>query len=263
MTDCTFLHGHGLSIGSETTGGVRNVTVKHCTFENTENGLRIKSDVRRGGTVENIAYSDITMSNVNPAITLTCIYQKSSAGDAKAGTEVPPNPELDAPGRIPVFRNIRIANLTATCPKNAGLIQGLPESCISNVLLENVKISAAKSFEIHNAKAVQLKNVSVTVTQGDPFTLENAEVPAWRCENSKLTAVPKFQTLLHHPALTKWRCVLNCCNSANEENYCLCCRRCSPAVYHAGGAGTNWRRSGLEPSARNPVAHCGAGISRA
>jgi polygalacturonase len=155
---------------------VRNVTVKHCTFENTENGLRIKSDVRRGGTVENIAYSDITMSNVNPAITLTCIYQKGSAGDAKAGTEVPPNPELDAPGRIPVFRNIRIANLTATCPKGAGLIQGLPESCISNVLLENVKISAAKSFEIHNAKAVQLKNVSVTVARGDPFTLENAEV---------------------------------------------------------------------------------------
>jgi polygalacturonase len=176
VTDCAFLHGHGMSIGSETTGGVRNVIVKNCTFENTENGLRIKSDVRRGGIVENISYSNITMSNVNPAITLTCIYQKSSAGDAKTGSDLPADPELDAPRRIPVFRNIHISNLTATCPKAAGLIQGLAENCISNVVLENVSISAAKSFEIRNAKGIQLKNVSVVVENGEPFKLDNAEV---------------------------------------------------------------------------------------
>jgi hypothetical protein len=150
--------------------------VKNCTFENTENGIRIKSDTRRGGIVENISYSNITMSNVNPAITLTCIYQKSSAGDAKTGSDLPADPELDAPRRIPVFRNIHISNLTATCPKAAGLIQGLAENCISNVVLENVSISAAKSFEIRNAKGIQLKNVSVVVENGEPFKLDNAEV---------------------------------------------------------------------------------------
>jgi hypothetical protein len=72
VMNCIFLHGHGMSIGSETVGGARNVTVKNCTFENTENGIRIKSDVTRGGLVENINYSDITMSNVAPAITFTC-----------------------------------------------------------------------------------------------------------------------------------------------------------------------------------------------
>ena len=174
VTDCTFLHGHGMSIGSETVGGVRNVTVKNCTFENTENGIRIKSDTRRGGIVENISCDGIIMSNVNPAITLTCVYQGTSAGDAKQ-----PSAQTNAaPGRgnIPVYRNIRISNLTATCPKAAGLILGLPESCISNVVLENVKISAAKPFSISNAKGVQLKNVSVTVPKGEPFKLENAEV---------------------------------------------------------------------------------------
>ncbi len=176
IADCTFLHGHGMSIGSETAGGVRNVTVRNCTFENTENGIRIKSDTRRGGIVENIVCDGITMSNVNPAITFTCFYQNSSAGDAKPSAPAGSTPREG--GNIPQYRDIRIRNLTATCPKAAGIIYGLPESCVSNVVLENVKISAAKSFEIRNAKGVQLKNVSVTVPNGEPFKLENAEVSA-------------------------------------------------------------------------------------
>jgi polygalacturonase len=173
VSDCTFLHGHGMSIGSETVGGVRNVTVKNCTFENTENGIRIKSDTRRGGLVENIVCENITMKNVNPAITLTTVYQGASAGDAKQ-----PGAQTNSAsgGNIPVYRNIRISNLTATCPKAAGLILGLRESCISNVVLENVKISAEKPFAVTNAKGVELKNVSVTVPKGEPFKLENAEV---------------------------------------------------------------------------------------
>ncbi len=173
ITDCTFVHGHGMSIGSETTGGVRNITMRNCTFENTENGIRIKSDTRRGGIVENLVCDNITMKNVNPAITLTCVYQGTSAGDKKPG-ETQTNSVSS--GNLPVFRNIRISNLTATCPKAAGLILGLPESCISNVVLENVNISAVKPFSISNAKGVQLKNVTVTVPKGEPFKLENAEV---------------------------------------------------------------------------------------
>ena len=173
ITDCTFLHGHGLSIGSETAGGVRRVTVKRCTFENTENGLRIKSDTRRGGIVEDIFCDQITMKNVNPAITLTCVYQGTSAGDAKPAATTNANA---GGGHLPVYRNIRIRNLTATCPKAAGLILGLPESCISNVTLENVHITAAKSFSIANARGISLSNVVVTTSQGEPFHLENAEV---------------------------------------------------------------------------------------
>jgi polygalacturonase len=174
ITDCTVLHGHGISIGSETAGGVRNVTVKNCTFENTENGLRIKSDSRRGGLVENISYENISMTNVMPAITLTCVYQQNSAGDARQ------QPVPAAKGdRIPIYRDIVIKNLTATCPGAAGLIQGLLGNCISNVLLENVTISAAKSFEVRDARGIRLKNVSVAVAGGKPFALENADVSGW------------------------------------------------------------------------------------
>ena len=176
VTDCTFLHGHGMSIGSETAGGVRNVTVKNCTFENTDNGLRIKSDVRRGGLVENISYENISMTNVVPAITLTCIYEGISANDAKAPSASQADSEASSGKRIPVYRNIRITNLTATCPKKAGVILGLPENCISNVVLENVHISADKGFEIRNARGIQFKNSSVKVSQGAQYLGEDAEV---------------------------------------------------------------------------------------
>jgi polygalacturonase len=177
VTDCVFLHGHGMSIGSETAGGVRNVSVRNCTFENTENGIRIKSQRGRGGVVENISYSDLTMKNVDPAITLTCYYMYNSAGDPvqkAAPKDAAVQPVTDT---TPVYRNIHISNLTATCQKSAGVILGLPESQIANVLLENVRITAAaKGLTVKNARGVQFKNVQVTPKEGPPFIIENAQV---------------------------------------------------------------------------------------
>jgi hypothetical protein len=114
------------------------------------------------------------MKNVDPAITLTCYYANNSSGDASQPAAMAESAR--ASGKVPVYRNIRISNLTATCPRSAGLINGLPESCITDVILENVKISAASSFEIRNAKGIQLNNVAVVLPAGEPFKLENAEV---------------------------------------------------------------------------------------
>jgi polygalacturonase len=177
ITDCTFRHGHGMSIGSETVGGVRNVTVRNCTFEGTENGIRIKSQRGRGGVVENIRFDGITMKNVDPAITFTCYYMGTSKGDPVQAA-APAKDDASAGGdKIPVYRNIHVNNLKATCQDSAGLIMGLPESQISDVVLENVQISAATTgLKIKNAKGIRLKNVQVTVTKGPPFIVENAQV---------------------------------------------------------------------------------------
>jgi len=177
VTDCVFLHGHGMSIGSETAGGVRNVMVRNCTFENTENGIRIKSQRGRGGIVENISYSDITMKNVDPAITLTSYYMFNSAGDAKQKTEPTKDTAQPVAAGTPIYRNIHISNLTATCQRAAGIIIGLPESLISNVTLENVQItSATTGLKIQNAKGIQFKNVRIAAQQGPPVIMDNAEV---------------------------------------------------------------------------------------
>ncbi|HEY1718623.1 MAG TPA: glycoside hydrolase family 28 protein [Verrucomicrobiae bacterium] len=185
VTDCVFLHGHGMSIGSETVGGVRNVIVKNCTFENTENGIRIKSDVRRGGIVENISYSDITMSNVAPAITFTSYYANDSSKDAARSAATGENAAPPAGEKIPIYRNIRISNLTATCQKSAGVILGLPENCISNVVFENVQISAPKGMTIRNAKGIQFKNSKIMAAGGAAVILENAEVNGLTGVNQK------------------------------------------------------------------------------
>ena len=176
LTDCTFRHGHGMSIGSETAGGVRNVLVRNCTFENTENGLRIKSQIGRGGRVENIRYEHISMTNVDPAITFTMYYMNNSAHDGAAGIPAPATPARVAENNVPSYGNIYITDLQASCPRAAGVINGLPESCISNVVLENVTITSAKGLEISNARGIQLKQATVTPKQGLPYLLNNAQV---------------------------------------------------------------------------------------
>jgi polygalacturonase len=176
VTDCTFLHGHGMSIGSEELGGVRNVLVKNCTFENTDDGIRIKSQRGKGGLVENIRYQDITMTHVNPAVTFTCYYMFNSAQDPVQ--KVVPQDDTGRPmtPETPIFRDITISNLTATCASGAGIIIGLPESKISGVVFENVKISAATGMKIENAEGIEFKNSQVSAAVGQAFLLKNAQV---------------------------------------------------------------------------------------
>jgi polygalacturonase len=162
ITDCTFLHGHALSIGSETNGGVRNITAKRCTFKDTQNGLRIKSYRGRGGNVEAVSYSDMKMENVSPAITFSGYYPN-----------IPEEDEAQPPAQTtPRYHAITITNLTATGGKVAGQIIGLPESPITDLLLENVSISAASGMVMRNA-VVRTKNLKVSVKSGPPLVIQN------------------------------------------------------------------------------------------
>ena len=151
VTNCAFLHGHGMSIGSETLGGVSDVLVQNCTFENTRNGFRIKSPRGRGGNVQNIRVSDVQMTNVDPAITVTCYYPSAPVED------VPKPMAADTP----VFHGIEIVNLKATCPRDAGDVIGLPESPIMDFSMENVHITAKTGFTIRNVGSIHLTNVGI------------------------------------------------------------------------------------------------------
>ncbi len=166
VADCTFLHGHGMSVGSETVGGVRNLTVRNCTFKDTVSGLRIKSYRGRGGLVENVSYTDIKMTDVKIPINITSYYPRIPKEDAAQPIT----------SETPIYRDIRIANLTATSPQSAGFIVGLPECVVSNLTLENVHISAPAGLTVRNAKAIRLKSVEVKAEKGEPFLLENADV---------------------------------------------------------------------------------------
>jgi polygalacturonase len=174
VTDCTFKHGHGMSIGSETAGGVRNVRLKNCTFEDTDNGIRIKSDRSRGGRVEDVVYEDIKMTNVRGALSISCYYPKAPLKDeAKPVRETTPR-----------YSGIVIRNLTATSTREAGIIAGLPESPIDGVALENVSIKAAKTgLEIRNARRIKVKNSKIEPRSGEPYVVRDSEVEGLASES--------------------------------------------------------------------------------
>lgn len=171
VTDCTFKHGHGMSIGSETVGGVHHVLVKNCTFEDTDNGLRIKSRRGRGGRVEDITYADCTLKNCHPAISIMNYYQNLTHGEIPKENKPEPMTET-----TPRFGNITIRNVVGTSTREVGLIVGLPESPVTNMLLENLTLSGKEGLTIANARGVALKNVKVSTETGEPVVRINAEV---------------------------------------------------------------------------------------
>ncbi len=161
ITDCTFLHGHGLSIGSETTNGVKNVVVRNCTFKGTDNGIRIKSNITLGGLVENVSYTDITMENVKNPIVINFEY-KDNKSDAITTD-------------IPSVKGFYITNLSIKGSKNAGKMVGLADSVIQNIILTNVTIQAKTGMIIGNAKGVKFNNVKIEVEKGEAITKTNVE----------------------------------------------------------------------------------------
>jgi polygalacturonase len=171
VENCTFLAGHGMSIGSETVGGVKNLTVRNCTFDGTTSGIHIKSDRSRGGVVESCTYSNLTMRNVRIPINITGYYPKIPATDAA-------QPVTD---KTPQYRNLKIVNLTADSPQSAGFVVGLPESCVTNLVFDNVRITAPKGLTVRHARAVEFKNSEIKTEQGGALILETgAEVSGLR-----------------------------------------------------------------------------------
>ena len=161
ITDCTFMHGHGLSIGSEIAGGVQNVRAERIHFEGTDNGIRVKSNRDRGNDVSHLFFRDIEMKDVKNALVISEYYPKI----------LPPDTETAQPVTrlTPHFHDIVLENMTATGSAMAGAIVGLPEAPISGVVLRNVKISAKTGLTIAYAE-VTGKNVTVQAETGEAIT---------------------------------------------------------------------------------------------
>lgn len=157
ITDCTFLHGHGLSVGSEIAGGAQNIRAERIHFEGTDNGIRVKANRDRGNDVSHLVFRDITMKDVKNAVIISEYYPKI----------MPPEDVAPAPitRLTPHFHDIVLDNVTATGSDLAGAIVGLPEAPVAGVELHNVKLSAKRGLVIGFAE-VSGDGVSVTATEG-------------------------------------------------------------------------------------------------
>jgi len=160
-----------VSIGSEMSGGVRNIYIHDCTFTKTGRGVRIKSRRGRGGIVENVWLENLTMNSVDDdALLLNSFYEGGL--DPTSNT-------------APLFRNINVKNLVCNGTEEAIVIRGLAEMAIERVTLENVVVKAEKGIEITDAKDVVLRGISVdhekgpwaSITNSRNITFEGATCP--------------------------------------------------------------------------------------
>ena len=160
---CQTKRGHGgVVIGSEMSAGVRNVFVHDCQFDQTDQGIRMKSMRGRGGIVENIWIQDISMGEIKvDAIRLNMFYKASTL---EPRTKVPP-----------LFRNIFIKNIQCQKAKNAVWVIGLPEKLLQNVTLENISIHAQNGADFTDARDIKIKNMHIGVEKGPAFQFKNCQ----------------------------------------------------------------------------------------
>jgi polygalacturonase len=172
INNCHYGNGHGVSIGSGTRGGVSNITVENCTFTNTDCGIRIKSDRDRGGIVQNMTYKNLKMTNVGIPILMYGSYmakEKEYRDLERITPEIAETyPAATITDKTPIYRNFIFQNITATVApgKRAGLIWGLPEAPVTNILFQNVNITADRPFGIFFAKNVQFENCDIITSAG-------------------------------------------------------------------------------------------------
>ncbi|MBL7817780.1 MAG: right-handed parallel beta-helix repeat-containing protein [Saprospiraceae bacterium] len=166
-------HG-GFVIGSEMSGGVRNIFVSNCTFMGSDIGLRFKTTRGRGGIVENIYISDITMSDIPAEAILFDMYY-----NGKEAAEALKNPQGDLKPvneGTPQFRNFFIRNITCRGAQYGVFVQGLPEMNVQNVVIENAVLQAKKAMFCTAGEGIQLKNVQFIAEEKDIKVVNSKKV---------------------------------------------------------------------------------------
>ena len=185
---CTVYAAHGgFVIGSEMSGGAKNMFVSNCTFIGTDIGLRFKTTRGRGGVVENIFIQDIYMKDIPGEAILFDMYYMAKDPVPLAGEkrELPPVEFKKVDETTPVFRNFNIKNVYINGAEKAVFIRGLPEMHVKDIVLENLFLQAKKGIDIQEASGVTIKNVkglfhetdpSIEITQSDKIIFENIEL---------------------------------------------------------------------------------------
>ncbi len=166
ITNCTVHHAHGaVTIGSETSGGVRNVVASNITAVDTENGIRIKSARGRGGVVQDLRFDNWTMENVGAAITINNYYMMEGE-----------KPTAQQPVSIttPVFRNIAISNVTVNGAKILINVLGLPEMPVENVHINNVMGTGKVGLLADETDDLELHNVQLNTDAVAAFQAKNS-----------------------------------------------------------------------------------------
>ncbi len=165
IEDCHFAYGHGgVAIGSEITGGVRNVTVRNCRMDGDNWGpIRFKSQPSRGGVVENILFEDIVLNDTRSMLDINMEWRM-------VGELAPVAPELTR------LRNIRIRNVTGNV-RSAGTMFGYADAPFGSDVFhfENCHVDADRGLRFRNAGGVSFEGLEIHVAEGEAIMESDAQ----------------------------------------------------------------------------------------
>jgi polygalacturonase len=172
VLDNHFYSGHGMSIGSETYSGDSFLLVDGLTEDHTTSGIRIKSNVTRGGPVHDLTYQNICMRGVKNPIAISPYYTNQT-------TEGFEDPKYTG-DRIPDYKAITIRNVIDTTPGDV-LIAGLNDDHRTELTLDGVRIDGITPSQVHGHFA--------TVTLGPmgsnlDFSATDIKVVPWKPASS-------------------------------------------------------------------------------
>ena len=179
IKNCIVYHGHGgVTVGSEMSGGVKNMHVSGCTFMGTDVGLRFKSTRGRGGVVEGIYISDIDMIDIpTNAISFNLYYGGLSVSEMleQQAQNDGESEMMEVTEETPQFKDISIKNVIVKGAKQAIYLQGLPEMNLENVLLEDLVMEAENGLFCMDANGVTVNNLKLKTTKFPAVNFYNVQ----------------------------------------------------------------------------------------
>jgi unsaturated rhamnogalacturonyl hydrolase len=153
VRNCTMKDGHGgVVIGSEISGGCRNVFIENCRMDspNLDRALRFKSNARRGGVIENVFMRDVMIGRVSEAVlTIDFLYDTGATGSYR-----------------PVLRNVSLERVRSTSSPRVMWVVGFPGVTIENVRFKDCIFRGVETAEVMNhAGSVSFTNVTIEPAQ--------------------------------------------------------------------------------------------------
>ena len=173
-----------LTLGSETSGGIRHVVATGLVGKGTGNGLHIKSATTRGGLIEDILFDNIQLDSVGTAFQFTMnwnpAYSYSALPAGYDENKVPAHWKtmlhpVDPPEKgIPHFKGVMISNIHASGVRKVINAAGLKQSLLANFSFNNVSISGSTAGDIAFAEGWKFTNVTIQPADGKQLQVVNS-----------------------------------------------------------------------------------------